>query len=256
MGNCLNSSEKLTAEILPPDRATVYPAVRLHGSPDSIFSAYIRFAVLHNAASSDGVPPTRQSPAPPYATARGRRSEWENPVSLPVGTEYASGSRDALLQFIDARFPSLSETAPCASSAAASGGVTVREDEKMSLMVRVTRLQHKSVTWHVERMVRWAEDLATRGGRKAVDPKMGSWKMEMGKFGRSYSQLLEVMMEHAQMEERILFPIFDTADRGTVSKKTHSFCFFTKISLFFILESYYYDLQVYLVATSQDIHAN
>lgn len=84
-----------------------------------------------------------------------------------------------------------------------------------SLMGRVTRLQHKSMTWHVERMVRWAEDLATRGGRKAVDLKMGSWRMEMRKFGKSYSEVLEVMMEHARMEETVLFPILDAADRGT-----------------------------------------
>jgi iron-sulfur cluster repair protein YtfE (RIC family) len=72
----------------------------------------------------------------------------------------------------------------------------------------------------VERLVRWADDLATRGGKKAVDPKMGSWKMEVRKFGRSYSQLLDVMMEHAQMEERVLFPIFDRADRGTQQNNT------------------------------------
>jgi hypothetical protein len=77
----------------------------------------------------------------------------------------------------------------------------------------------------VERLVRWAEDLATRGGKKAVDPKMGSWKMEVRKFGRSYSELLDVMMEHAQMEERILFPIFDRADRGTQHNSTKQFPF-------------------------------
>jgi hypothetical protein len=77
----------------------------------------------------------------------------------------------------------------------------------------------------VERLVRWAEDLATRGGKKAVDPKMGSWKMEVRKFGRSYSQLLDVMMEHAQMEERVLFPIFDRADRGTPQNNTKQFLF-------------------------------
>ncbi|RDX92027.1 Caffeoyl-CoA O-methyltransferase, partial [Mucuna pruriens] len=51
--------------------------------------------------------------------------------------------------------------------------------------------------WHVERMVRWAEDLITHGGKKVVDPSMGSPVMEIKKFTRSYSQSLEVMMEHA-----------------------------------------------------------
>ena len=74
-----------------------------------------------------------------------------------------------------------------------------------------------------------AEDLATRGGTRAVDPKVGTWKMEVVKFGRSYSQLLEVMLEHAQMEERVLFPIFDSADRG----KEHKFYFNKKKILIF-----------------------
>ncbi|KAK2400428.1 hemerythrin HHE cation-binding domain protein [Trifolium repens] len=223
MGNCLSSKETLTAEILPKDGATVYPAVRLHGTPDSIFSAYIRFAILQNTTtSSDIVSSSRPSlPAPSYETARGLRSNWENSITVPMKSDFESGSRDALLRFIDTRFPDLSATeAP--SKAVVSGGES--EDGKVSLMVRVTRLQHKSVTWHVEKLVRWAEDLATRGGKKAVDPKMGSWKMEVRKFGRSYSQLLDVMMEHAQMEERVLFPIFDRADRGLTkaAKEEHA----------------------------------
>ncbi|KAJ1435938.1 hemeerythrin-like [Sesbania bispinosa] len=159
--------------------------------------------------------------------ARGGVSNWDNPVRFQVRSEAVSDSRDALLRFIDARFPGLSspvaETpAPATETATASSGG--REEETTSLVVRVTRLQHKSMTWHVERIVRWAEDLATRGGRKAIDPKVGSWRMEVKKFGRSYSQLLEVMLEHAQMEETVLFPIFDSADRGLskAAKEEHA----------------------------------
>lgn len=147
-------------------------------------------------------------------------------------SELESGSHDALLRFIDARFPNLSSETPAAATT--SGGES--EYEATSLMVKVTRLQHKSVTWHVERLVRWVEDLATRGGRKAVDPKMGSWKMEMRKFGKSYSQLLEVMMEHAQMEEKVLFPIFDSVDRGTLKSITIFFSFRISIYVFRVLK--------------------
>lgn len=81
-------------------------------------------------------------------------------------------------------------------------------------------LQHKSMVWHVDRMVRWSEDLASRGGKKkgngivGVDPTVGTPRMEVRKFGRSYSHLLEMMLEHAQMEEKILFPILDVDDPG------------------------------------------
>ncbi|XP_045808867.1 uncharacterized protein LOC123903048 [Trifolium pratense] len=226
MGNCLsNSTETLTAEILPNDGATVYPTVRLHGTPDSIFSTYIRFAILQNTTttSSDTVSSSRPSlPAPPNETARGLRSNWENSITVPMKSDFESGSRDALLRFIDTRFPDLSVPEESSKAVVLSDGES--EDGTVSLMVRVTRLQHKSVTWHVERLVRWAEDLATRGGKKAVDPKMGSWKMEVRKFGRSYSQLLDLMMEHAQMEERLIFPIFDRADRGLTkaAKEEHA----------------------------------
>ncbi|TKY53586.1 hemerythrin/HHE cation-binding motif [Spatholobus suberectus] len=200
MGNCLRSSEKLTAEIVPHGGATVYPTVRLHGSPNSILAAYTRFAVLHNA-----VPAARP---PPRAAARDVGSENVVPVVFHVGPEVASGSGDSLLRFIDSKFPDLAE--PVVATEGGGG----REEETASLVVRVTRLQHESMTWHLERIVRWVEDLATRGGLRAVDLKVGTWKMEVVKFGRSYSQLLEVMLEHAQMEERVLFPIFDSADRG------------------------------------------
>ncbi|KAG4996935.1 hypothetical protein AAZX31_10G106300 [Glycine max] len=219
MGNCLRTSEKLTAEIVPHGGATVYPAVRLHGSPNSIFAAYTRFAVLHNAVPPDPVLAAAPPPQAPTAFCGGR-SEAAVPVVFHVGHDVASGSRDALLRFIDLKFPDLAEEETAPPPPAESGG----GKEETSLVVRVTRLQHKSMTWHLERMVGWAEDLATRGGTRAVDPKVGTWKMEVVKFGRSYSQLLEVMLEHAQMEERVLFPIFDSADRGLskAAKEEHA----------------------------------
>lgn len=208
MGNCVRKSEKLTAEIVPHDGAQVYPTVRLYGSPKSVLAAYIRFALIYKAVSLDFVPSSERPPPSAAETeVRVGGSDPESPVTLQVGSDTVSGTRETLLRFIDARFPN----PPLMRAAAGGGG---KEDETMPLMVRVTKLQHKSMLWHVERVVRWAEDLATRGGKKAVDPTMGSPMMEMKKFARNYSQLLEVMLEHAQMEERVLFPIFDMADRG------------------------------------------
>ncbi|KAI3793547.1 hypothetical protein L1987_36166 [Smallanthus sonchifolius] len=87
-------------------------------------------------------------------------------------------------------------------------------NETMPVVVSATVLQHKSLVWHLERMVRWGEDLAARDGRSKGDPVMGSARMEVKKYGKSYSQLLEVMLEHAQMEEKIVFPILEREDRG------------------------------------------
>ncbi|KAK7343372.1 hypothetical protein VNO77_12053 [Canavalia gladiata] len=206
MGNCVRKSEKLTAEIVPHDGTKVYPTVRLYGSPKSILAAYIRFALLHKSVSLEFVPSNE--------TQRVGGSDPDGSVTLQVGSEVVSGSRETLLRFIDARFPS------------PSGGRErrEREEETTPLLASVTRLQHKSVLWHVEKMVKWAEDLWTRGGKKAVDPSVGTPRMEIRKFARSYSELHEMMMEHAQMEETVLFPIFDKADRGLskAAKEEHA----------------------------------
>ncbi|CAL5210123.1 unnamed protein product [Lathyrus oleraceus] len=205
MGNCCVKSEKFTAEIVPRDGAKVYPTVRLYGSPKSILAAYIRFALLHKSVSLDFVP-SDEAPANGF-----RRSETDGHVTLQVGSEVVTGSRETLLRFIDARFP----------SPVVGGGA---EEEKAPVMVTVMRLQHKSMLWHVERVLRWAEDLVTRGGKKAVDPSVGTPRMEIRKFATSYSALLEVMMEHARMEETVLFPFFDIADRGLTkaAKEEHA----------------------------------
>ncbi|RYR25508.1 hypothetical protein Ahy_B02g059303 [Arachis hypogaea] len=216
MGNCLRRSEKLTAEIVPHEGSTSYHAVRLRGSPESILNAYVRLA----SVSTNSIPSDRRFLPPASTTSTAARSrvpdctDNEITTTVQVRSEGVTGSRDALLRFIDSRFPGLSSAPPQAYAPTAMAAVVSKgEVETTSLMVRMTKMQHKSMTWHLERMVRWAEDLARRGGRRAVDPKVGSWRMEVRKFSKSYCQLLEVMMEHAQMEERVLFPIFDSADR-------------------------------------------
>lgn len=190
MGNCVQKSKISTAEIVPQESVKVVrPTVRLHGSTTSIVTAYIRFALLHKAVPHRFVP----TEAPSFGS--------EAPM-LQVGSETVRGSRETLLGFINSRFPDPPLTMPD------------YRDDTMPLIVRVVGLQHKSMLWHVQRMVRWAEDLAARGGKGSHDPTMGSPRMEIKKFGKSYSELLELMLEHAQMEERVVFPVLDTADRG------------------------------------------
>lgn len=201
MGNCVAQSKKSAAEIVPHDSVKVVrPTVQLYGSPTGTLTAYIRFALLHKAVSVRFVP--SETPA------------------LQVGSETVSGSRETLLRYIDARFPHPPLTMPG------------YHEETTPLIVRVVGLQHKSMTWHIERLVRWVEDLAARGGKGSVDPSVGSPRMEMRKFGRSYSELLELMLEHAQMEERVVFPILDMADRGMHYHVTYALrCTLSKLRL-------------------------
>ncbi|XP_022990403.1 uncharacterized protein LOC111487271 [Cucurbita maxima] len=198
--NCLGSKTKSTAEIVPQefirgcsDSTASNSVVRLYGPPNNALTCYIRFALLYKSV--------KHSFIPSETTHFGSDSP-----AIRIGTETVSGSRDRLLRYIDNKFPH----PPLAISSR-----RVDDDETTQLVaLTVVSLQHKSVLWHLERMLRWAKDLAARGGRTAVDPTMGTPRMELRKFGKSYSQLLEVMLEHAQMEERVLFPILEMADRG------------------------------------------
>ncbi|KAK3036697.1 hypothetical protein RJ639_031565 [Escallonia herrerae] len=189
MGNCFKTLNESTAEIVPSDFAKPSPAVRLYGSPTSSDTSHIRVALLYKPVSLQFIP----SQTPP-------NFGFEAPV-LQYGSDLISGSRATMLRYVETEFPN----PPLMSSWG---------DETTPLVVRVTVLQHRSVTWHVERLVRWAEDMWRRGGKSRGDPVLGSPRMEVRKFEKNYSQLLEVMLDHAQMEEKIVFPILEKADRG------------------------------------------
>ncbi|OMO68319.1 hypothetical protein COLO4_29746 [Corchorus olitorius] len=197
MGNCFSQSKNSTSEIAPYDWIRHFkplpvaaPTVRLYGSASSSLAAYVRFALLHKNLSLQFVSTDDKPP-----------SNGDEAVTLEIGSESVCGQRETLLKFIEDKFPH----------------PPLRLNEVMEttpLVVNVTWLQHRSITWHLERMVRWADDLSRCGGRRRVDPAVGSPRMELKKFAKNYSQLLEVMLEHAQMEERVVFPVLEMADRG------------------------------------------
>ncbi|GAV83406.1 hypothetical protein CFOL_v3_26853 [Cephalotus follicularis] len=185
MGNCLRGSKnrRSTAGIAPYDNIRNSIVVDLRSGPEGcLLTTYIRFALEYKYAS--------------YRILPG----YERPA-VSIGTETVSGGREAMLRLIESRFPeprfkdsneSLEETTP--------------------LVVRVAWLQHSSIVVHLGCFVRWTEDLSTRGGLWSVDPAVGSPRMEVRKFEEFYSVLLEVMLEHAQMEERVIFPLLTKAD--------------------------------------------
>ena len=137
----------------------------------------------------------------------------DSPV-LQFGSDRVSGSPATILGYLDAKFP-----APA---------VARRRSAAAMEIVEVVVLQHRSVRWHVEKVVTWAEDLVKRKGIARGDSKVGSTRMEVDKFGKRYGELMEVMLEHARMEERVVFPVLEKADRGNFV--THVSCQCTKLS--------------------------
>ncbi|GFZ11499.1 hypothetical protein Acr_22g0008970 [Actinidia rufa] len=108
----------------------------------------------------------------------------------PIRIRRHFGNPQTRIQYVDLKFPDPPSMRRCIWSG------------RMTPFVAAA-FQHRSVTWHLERMVRCAEDLAARGGRGRGDPSMGSPRMEM-------------MLEHAQMEEKVVFPILEGPDRGKI----------------------------------------
>jgi glutathione S-transferase/iron-sulfur cluster repair protein YtfE (RIC family) len=83
-------------------------------------------------------------------------------------------------------------------------------------IVLMTILQHHSILVHLERFVRLVDRLASV---KPEDIAKDSMKRtligtQLRGLPKQFGQLLDLMQEHAQMEERIIFPALDMADPG------------------------------------------
>ncbi|RZS03803.1 hypothetical protein BHM03_00034027 [Ensete ventricosum] len=191
MGNCAPKPKpkprsrpaQHSSSLLKPD----VPAVRLYGPESCPISSCLRLALLYKSVPFQFVP---QSPL----------------LGLPFlqcGADTVVGAAETLLRELDSRFP----RPPAAATALAD---TTSAAEEVAL---VTALQHRSVERHVEELARWVTATAAGGG---------GGKGEAARMERSYGQLAEVVLEHAQMEERLLFPAFESAaDRGTPSSPVH-----------------------------------
>ncbi|KAI3994505.1 hypothetical protein MKX01_012762 [Papaver californicum] len=196
MGNCVPKPNKSLSEIAPAEFVTD-TTVRLYGSTSSTLISFLRIALQYKSVAVKFVPSEN------YGLGN------NNPI-LQYGTDTVTGSPETLFRYIEGKFPK-----PKLFDDGEEDGIEF--DGNQGGIAMVVKIQHKSMLYYVENLVKWVEDLNVKGGGKggrAVDVFMGSPVMEVRKFGRIYSQLLEFMLEHAQMEERILFPVFEKADRG------------------------------------------
>ncbi|XP_024533906.1 uncharacterized protein LOC9638252 [Selaginella moellendorffii] len=76
-------------------------------------------------------------------------------------------------------------------------------------------LQHRSILFHIERVVKISEELAaTKVNSSTISPVKAGLAMKIKKLSSEYSRLVELMQEHAQMEERTMFPVLENADKG------------------------------------------
>ncbi|XP_042012855.1 uncharacterized protein LOC121761274 [Salvia splendens] len=202
MGNCLGTRKKSPAEIAPselikpapvispkPELIKPAPLIKLYGHPDSFATSHIRLALSYKPVRLQFVPSDAQ----------------QNPTIM-YKSDVVTGSVEEILRYLDAKFPD--------SPVAVTSNVWGWCGAKTPAVVWVVMLQHRSMSWHLERMVKWAGDMGARGGNASGDPSMGSPRMEVKKFAKSYSHLHQLLLEHAQMEEIVMFQILESADRG------------------------------------------
>ncbi|WOL03499.1 hypothetical protein Cni_G12219 [Canna indica] len=185
MGNCA-AKPKPRSRLPPLPSKPSPPAVRLYGSESCLCTSLLRLALLYKSVPFQFFP--RDSPL------LGR-------PFLQCGADTVVGADDTLLREVDSMFPCPPAASPSLEEARrrkwqAAAATTAEE------VALATALQHRSVERHVEELARWAAEMAAGGTEM---------KGEAARMGKSYGQLMEVVLEHAQMEERLLFPTLEAA---------------------------------------------
>jgi glutathione S-transferase len=85
-------------------------------------------------------------------------------------------------------------------------------------IVLMTVLQHRSILVHLERFVRLVDGLASVRPEEITKDSLKRTLVgtQLRGLPKKFGRLLELMQEHAQMEERFIFAALDMADPGIV----------------------------------------
>uniref|UniRef100_A0ACD5XC01 Uncharacterized protein n=1 Tax=Avena sativa TaxID=4498 RepID=A0ACD5XC01_AVESA len=180
--------------------------VRVYGSDGCPVAWRLRVALLYKAAAPLHFTPSEAAPL-------GR------PVlRLSAADPELCGTADELLRHVDARFEGKPSVAPPPQRPATRASLAAAAAEEVAEMVR---LQHRSAERHLEGVAAMLAEMVRKGGKKAggkgrTVPVEGA---EVRRLGKWYGDAMEVMLEHARMEERVLFPDIQRASFPGVCDK-------------------------------------
>uniref|UniRef100_A0ACD5WLY9 Uncharacterized protein n=1 Tax=Avena sativa TaxID=4498 RepID=A0ACD5WLY9_AVESA len=180
--------------------------VRVYGSDGCPVAWRLRVALLYKAAAPLHFTPSEAAPL-------GR------PVlRLSAADPELCGTADELLRHVDARFEGKPSVAPPPQRPATRASLAAAAAEEVAEMVR---LQHRSAERHLEGVAAMLAEMVRKGGKKAggkgrAVPVEGA---EVRRLGKWYGDAMEVMLEHARMEERVLFPDIQRASFPGVCDK-------------------------------------
>ncbi|KAJ3677945.1 hypothetical protein LUZ60_001748 [Juncus effusus] len=163
--------------------------VRLYGPETCALTWRLRLTLLYKGVSPQFIP--RESPILPGPLLR----------FGGLGGDVISGSDRELLECIDGKFP------------VEPNGV-VKELPPAEEVVLAVELMHVSIQRHLEGIARAVKEMGVAGKKGR---KMGA-AAEGRRIGRWYGEWVEIMLEHARMEERLIFPALERAAYKGVCK--------------------------------------
>jgi hypothetical protein len=162
--------------------------VRVYGSDGCPVAWRLRVSLLYKAAAPVHFTPSEAAPL-------GR------PVlRLSAADQEVSGPIEELLRQVDTRFEGKPGVAPPERPRPASTSAAAAEE-----VAELLRLQHRSAERHLEGVAAKVAEMVKKG------KKMGKGRnflegAEVRRLGKWYGDAMEVMLEHARMEETLIFP--------------------------------------------------
>ncbi|KAI5003666.1 hypothetical protein ZWY2020_030826 [Hordeum vulgare] len=178
--------------------------VRVYGSDGCPVAWRLRVALLYKAAAPVHFTPSEAAPL-------GR------PVlRLSAADPELCGAADELLRHVDARFEGKPRVAPPDRPPSARASLAAAAAEEVAEMVR---LQHRSAERHLEGVAAKLAEMVKKGAKKAGKGRNVVEAAEVRRLGKWYGDAMEVMLEHARMEERVLFPDIQRASFPGVCDK-------------------------------------
>ncbi|XP_047056575.1 uncharacterized protein LOC124662826 [Lolium rigidum] len=180
--------------------------VRVYGSDGCPVAWRLRVALLYKAAAPLHFTPSEAAPL-------GR------PVlRLSAADPELCGPADELLRHVDARFEGKPAVAPPPRRPATRASLAAAAAEEVAELVR---LQHRSAERHLDGVAAKLAEMVKKGAKKPgkggrTVPLEGA---EVRRLGKWYGDAMEVMLEHARMEERVLFPDIQRASFPGVCDK-------------------------------------
>lgn len=200
----LARSPSLSVSVDPEAEREREGVVRVYGSDGCPVAWRLRVALLYKAAAPVHFTPSEAAPL-------GR------PVlRLSAADPELCGAADELLRHVDARFEGKPCVAPPERPPSARASLAAAAAEEVAEMVR---LQHRSAERHLEGVAAKLAEMVKKGGKKAGKGRNVVEGAEVRRLGKWYGDAMEVMLEHARMEERVLFPDIQRASFPGVCDK-------------------------------------